>query len=105
MAREKRAKNKCKELLAELKEKNLINEELADKLSIYHGVYFVFTPHKENMFLRVFFLRYLRHVRKGYRVVCVAAFHAKRPIHVWTVLFVKSLTIKDDTTPKYFKSS
>lgn len=48
--REKRAKNNMQALLEELKEKNLINEELKDKLERYSGkikilhhfVYFMF---------------------------------------------------------------
>ena len=35
--REKRAKNNMQALLEELKEKNLINEELKDKLECYSG--------------------------------------------------------------------
>lgn len=37
MLREQRAKSKCQDLLAELKEKNLLSEELEDKLAIYNS--------------------------------------------------------------------
>lgn len=37
MAREKRAKTTVKSLLGDLREKNLINEELKEKLEFYSG--------------------------------------------------------------------
>ena len=37
MAREKRAKTTVKSLLGDLKEKNLINEELKERLEFYSG--------------------------------------------------------------------
>lgn len=37
LAREKRAKLKCKDYIRELEEKNLLSAELQDKLSIYQG--------------------------------------------------------------------
>jgi hypothetical protein len=39
LRREKRAKTKCKDLLQELNEKNLLTAELEDKLSVYQGLY------------------------------------------------------------------